>query len=782
MVIKMENIELLSPAGSFESLIAAIQNGADAVYLSGSLYGARSYAANFDKEMLLKAIHYAHLYGVKVYVTINTLIYDHELNELFDYIGYLYRIHADALIVQDYGVLSYIKKRFPDFEVHASTQMSVTNLYGVNHLKAKGVSRVVLARENSVDEIKYITDHSDTEIEAFVHGALCVGYSGQCLMSSSIGQRSGNRGKCAQPCRLPYRLLKDDLMISDGYLLSPKDLNSIHGIQQLIDANIKSFKIEGRMKRPEYVASITRGYRQALDNQSIKSETVDEFSKLFNRGFTEGYLLNSDNVMNFDYPANLGLEVGKIKYYDMRRKKLGISLSEDLYQGDSIRVGIDQEGFSLNRLYLNTNLVSNASKNENVEIDYYVNIDKGTIIYRTGSIHLLKELQNTYNKNYRRIKVKIEATFYKGKQATLCICDELGNNASCHSNEVCQAAISTPLTKERIINQLMKLGDSIYSCKYLNILMDEDINISIKEINEMRRICIYQLNELRTNCGFKEDLDYPTTNPLPLKKPLKAKKIAVSVNNIKQLKLVIDMNVHIVYYPLQSDSLEAYHFAKMTDKEFCLVCSRINKDSEIEKLKKSGILDLDCHYVVHDYGMLELLKDKKIIIGKSLNVVNSLTANAYKEYRVQLSNELNVKSINYLYDYAFETEVLVYGRVENMISEYCPVSYSKFGCKKKKCNLCKRGSYALKDRYDAIYPLSFDENCRTHIYHHTPIQFEDVNSIKADSIRLDFIDETNEQIIDRINVYNQIINDKLFIKSNNKQNTGFFKKDLTKDI
>ena len=298
VIKKNKGIELLAPVGTMESLHAAVQNGADAVYLGGKIFSARQYAANFNTDELAEAVKYAHLRGSKVYVTVNILLENKELEEAVDYIKYLYEIDVDGLIVQDLGLAYLIKCLFPDFELHGSTQMTINNLEGVLFLENMGFKRVVLARELSIDEIKHIKDCSTIELEGFIHGALCVCYSGQCLMSSIIGGRSGNRGTCAQPCRMPYSIVS----LNDGelansklekkHLLSTKDLCTIENMEQVVDSGLETLKIEGRMKRPEYVALVVSKYRNALDRGSsaISEEDKEELLQIFNRGFTKGYL------------------------------------------------------------------------------------------------------------------------------------------------------------------------------------------------------------------------------------------------------------------------------------------------------------------------------------------------------------------------------------------------------------------------------------------------------------------------------------------------------------
>ncbi|NMA57295.1 peptidase U32 family protein, partial [Clostridium cochlearium] len=291
----MKKVELLAPAGSIDSLYAAVQSGADAVYLGGSKFSARAYASNFNEEIMRKAVDYCHIYGVKVYVTVNILLKEKELKEALEYIRYLYNIGVDALIIQDTGLFYLIKKYFPDFEIHASTQMTIHNIQGAKLLQEVGFERIVLARELSIEEIRNISNNLKVETEVFVHGALCICYSGQCLMSSLIGGRSGNRGRCAQPCRLPYTIVNNkNNEKKSGYLLSPKDVCTIENVEDFILSGAHSFKIEGRMKRPEYVAGVVKSYREVIDsfyNGNIKEIDyklkTKNLLKLFNReGFS----------------------------------------------------------------------------------------------------------------------------------------------------------------------------------------------------------------------------------------------------------------------------------------------------------------------------------------------------------------------------------------------------------------------------------------------------------------------------------------------------------------
>jgi putative protease len=322
----LKYIELLAPAGSKEAFYAAVNNGADAVYLGGKIFNARQFANNFSNEDLKEIIAYAHFHGVKVYITVNTLIADTEIKDLLEYLVFLRNSGVDAIITQDLGVAKLVKEYIPDLELHASTQMTIHNSPGVQFLKEQGFKRVVLSRECSLEDIKNIHKEDKTELEVFIHGALCICYSGQCYMSSMIGGRSGNRGKCAQPCRLGYELMNDQgQKLTDEsfgkHLLSPKDLNTSEFLIELLEAGVTSLKIEGRMKRPEYVATVVRIYRQILDQYyahepiSLTDENKRDLKQIFNRDFTSGYFIKNQgaDLMSYKKPNNRGIFLGRVQ-------------------------------------------------------------------------------------------------------------------------------------------------------------------------------------------------------------------------------------------------------------------------------------------------------------------------------------------------------------------------------------------------------------------------------------------------------------------------------------
>ncbi len=446
--------ELLAPVGSLESLYAAVQNGCDAVYLGGKSFGARAYAQNFDREELRTAFDYAHLYGVRIYITINTLYKDDEISSVLEFVKELYDDGVDGVILQDLGMAQLIHQTFPELELHASTQMTVHNLEGAKYLEGLGFSRVVLAREMTLEEISEIVKGTSLEVETFIHGALCISYSGQCLMSSLIGGRSGNRGRCAQPCRLPYTLVnrkttekivsdlttfqkgKSSSTLKGRYLLSPKDISTLEIIPSLIQAGIKSFKIEGRMKRPEYAAAVTSIYRKYIDlalkepkSYQVDPQDIENLSQIFNRGgFSLGYYQGKTgrSMMSYLRPKNWGVKIGEVISYNPRNNLCKIKLTGKLESGDGIEIWTDQ-GENPGTLVQSTQL-----SNELVTLTIKGKINAGNPVYRTSDKILLDDLAKTYDNIYQRkinLFGKISLFAWKGNLTSIMV--SLRNSCSC---------------------------------------------------------------------------------------------------------------------------------------------------------------------------------------------------------------------------------------------------------------------------------------------------------------------------------------------------------------
>ena len=503
-------VELLAPAGSMEALRAAVQNGCDAVYLGGSMFGARAFANNFDEDEIQEAIAYAHVYGVRVFVTVNTLIREEEFEDCVRYVQFLYEHDVDAVIIQDLGLFSVLRQRFPDMELHASTQMHIHNPQGIHFIESCGASRVVVPRETPLKEIRAYAALG-VDLEVFVQGALCVSYSGQCLMSSLTLQRSGNRGECAQNCRMKYQLEKredghSEILQGKGeYLLSPKDMNTLERVPELIEAGIASFKIEGRMKRPEYVALMVALYRKAIDayyegRAFIYDEAVDmQMKKIFNRGFTQGHLFHhyGAQLMNPIRPNHIGVKVGKV--IQVTRDKIVIRLQDTLRQQDGIRILQEPKdiGFQVNFLYKDGLLVNHGAAGDIVELDKTAPVVKGSIVLKTSDAQQLQALQKSYEAAPRKVAVYAQFTMQAGKPAVLEIMDEEGRSVRVESDAVCETARRMPLKEERIAAQLKKSGDTPFVFENISYQLDAQGILPIRELNQMRRSALAKLEEQR---------------------------------------------------------------------------------------------------------------------------------------------------------------------------------------------------------------------------------------------------------------------------------------------
>lgn len=747
----MKKVELLAPAGSMESLYAAVQAGCDAVYLGGSKFSARAYATNFTDEDMKNAVRYCHLYGVKIYITINTLMKDSEISEAIEYVGFLRNIGVDALIIQDTGLAYLVKQNYPDVELHASTQMTIHNGEGAKFYKAQGYERIVLSRELNVKEIEHISKNLDIETEIFVHGALCVSYSGACLMSSIIGGRSGNRGRCAQSCRLPYELVnKVTSEKKSGYLLSPKDLAFLEHIDKIIESGTSSLKIEGRMKRPEYVAGVVSIYRRAIDAYYNKEkfdykEALKILAQLFNReGFSSGYLFKNlgKDLMSYNFPRNTGIRVG------VSKGKGSILLEDSLAVGDGVRS--DEDGIIISSIFLSGKEVKKASKGDIVQIKG-LNVKSNVAIFKTSDEELLTKLSVFYKNPYgKKLEIVGKVTFkvdepikfsaiYNGKEFTV-------------NGDVVQKAIKKPIEKEKLISSLEKTGNTVFKFSEIQIKEFEDGFMAVSSINNVRRALIEKIEE---DVLYKQDkneirnINYNRKDKAVKNTP----RIFVAVQNSQQLKACIDAGIRDIaleIYMRKSDlRLEEYKDVNLYIKtspiikeEFSSVVSYIEKN--LNNIK--GILS-------SNMGIISYFNDKIDIYGDyKINVFNKYSLDFYKEYLTctTLSVELNKGEIaTVTKNSPISTMLLVYGKIEIMVSEYCPIG-SVYGdlSESTKCSTpCEGGEFTLVDRKNAEFLVKSDKFCRSHIYNSVPINLlYNIKNIKnmVNCVRLDFIDENYE--------------------------------------
>ena len=425
--------EILSPCGSMEAFLAAISAGADAVYLAGKMFGARSFANNFTDEELVYVINYAHLYGVKVYVTCNILIFEHEVENFLNFIEFLHKNNVDAVIMQDIGMIDLVHKTFPNLEIYGSTQMHIHNLEGAFMAKALGLKRIVLARETPLTLVKEIKEKTGLEVEVFVHGALCVSYSGMCLFAASIGPRSGNRGTCSGCCRLPYQVLnsKKEVLNTEKYPLSMKDLMTLQELDKLIAAGVDSFKIEGRMKSPSYVYTTTKLYKETRDNYLktkkivINKKDIYNLKNIFARPYTKGYLLNANNndVIFPKSPNHQGVKVGEV--VKTSKNLVKIKCSDTISIHDGLRIVNDdfEYGLVLNEFRKNNKQVYKAFKNDYITFRVNKLIPINSRVIRTYASEIEDNISNEIKNKKRRVPISLKIIIQKEKPIKLIITD-----------------------------------------------------------------------------------------------------------------------------------------------------------------------------------------------------------------------------------------------------------------------------------------------------------------------------------------------------------------------
>ncbi len=776
--------ELLAPAGDMESLIAAVENGADAVYFGANILSARAFAGNFSVDGIVNAIDYAHLRGVKTYVTVNTLIKDSEMENAINLLYYLSEFGADAVIIQDIGLLSKMHELSIDIPIHASTQMTTHNSGGMKFLEEMGVKRAVLAREMSLDEIRGIKQNTDIsiEIETFVHGALCISYSGQCLFSSIIGGRSGNRGYCAQPCRKKYKLRANGNAVkTDGeYLLSPKDLNTTAILPQLIDAGIDSFKIEGRMKRPEYVAGVVQIYRRLIDRYvDAPSEyfvTKDEsmrLAQLFNRGFTSSFFLGKPrtDLMSRKRPYNRGIPIGTAAGYDHKSGRMHVSLTGTLNTGDGIGIEDDavETGEVVYRMYEDDRIINHTDAGMVVEIPSDIQIRAGSTVYKTLDKTLMESLQKTFKSPVpiRKVPITITAKAIAGKPFELKIEDIDFNMVQIESEYVVENAVKRPTTKEQIIQQLTKLGNTVFDAFTVNVSVDDDIFIPISQLNDIRKDVVSRLNNARVvqwrripHAGYNAMFSFPETE-ISTKKPV----LTVSVDSLKDVQNAISGGADVIYLDSEcirnedrTDIDTATKHAYQAGRKIYFDTPSIVKDDKIDVVKDifrmaktlgaNGVVVSNTATFKHAKKM-----GLEIILDSPFNVFNKTTLDFWTEQGAQmigLSPELTLEEIGQIAPLG-ATECIVHGRLELMESEHCTIG----GMYEGACPMpCKENEFELVDEKRYTFPIKMDSDCRMHVLNSKVLCMLDdipkiveagVSSIRIDAGTID--DEDVETVV-----------------------------------
>jgi len=763
----MKKIELLAPAGDEEALKAAIMAGANAVYMGGSRFGARAFAGNFEDDKLIDAVDYAHQMGVKIYITANTIIKDEEIGDFLNYIDFLYEIGVDAVILQDLGMIDIISKRIPDLELHASTQMTASTAQDVLFLKELGVSRVVLSRELSYDEISAIKTETNIEVEAFVHGALCVSYSGKCLFSSMNGMRSGNRGMCAQPCREPYKATVENKPLLDKeYVFSTKDLNTLDILEDLIDAGIDSLKIEGRMKRSEYVFAVTSAYRQAIDNVIMKHEpsissldmnySAVELDKVFNRDFTKGYIGQDkgSKIMNHKFQKYVGKPVAKVIEYDRKSKRLMLELLDTLTKGDGLNTGE-----FVGRILKKDTIVKSADKGEIVAIDSIKKFEPGFIVYKTFDKIFMDDISSRMSR-VKKIPIKAFVEIRNNKYPTLILNDYKGNTGEYKLEEYTTTALNKPTTRESIIDQIQKMGDTPFFVDSIEVSIDENIFIPIKTLNLLRREAVSLLIESQSNSNKRVVESKSEFNPAKInhsKKSKKELKWSVLIHKQEQFEAAIKFNIDRVY--VHGYKLYSLLSKKYPNKNIYYALPPVIKQSDISIIDKMLKSNPNIKILHSSLGYIELQIFENVVLDYPLNLLNSFSHNLMhkKSCETTITPEM-IFSIGGSLDYIDDMQMVempVYLYPKLMITEYCPHKNDVGVCKYKKCML---EHTQITSKQSEEYVLKKSINCKTILYPSKPkhININAVNNFidkGFSKFRVELLNESYDETINILESY-----------------------------
>ncbi|MBZ4683830.1 MAG: family peptidase [Fusobacteriaceae bacterium] len=697
-------MEIVAPAGDYNKFIAAVKAGADAVYLGIKGFGARRRAKNFTFEELRMAIDYAHLRGVKIYLTLNTIMKDVEIENLYENIKKVYEYGVDAIIIQDFGLLRFIRENFKEIELHASTQMTISNADEINYLKKIGISRVVPARELDYESIKKIREKTDIELEIFVSGALCISYSGNCYMSSFIGGRSGNRGMCAQPCRKEYNYKENK-----GYILSPKDqLFGIDEIKKLKEIGIDSIKIEGRMKSEEYVYEVVSYYRNLIDNLNKESNV----EKIFNRGYSNGYFYNDKNLMNEKYASHFGYKIGE-KISSNRFK-----LIDNVILGDGITF-VDKDlnvlyGYNINRIdTINNKNLKEAKKNDIIVFrnNLFENLNKVEYIYKNYDKLVLDTINKKIKNLDKKVGINIEILAKLNKKLKIKI--SYKNIEIEKEYFIIEKAEKRATTKEKIIEKFNELGDTSFFIQNIKIENDENIFIPLSELKNIRREIIEEL-ENKILSSKKRVANIKKIEKFNEKEHKKLK-IAVLVSNDKQY------NIAKKY--LENKKIDKIYF----------------KQIEIANEKHINKIDLYSELCTNFYQLINN-KNNKITLDKNFNIMNSYAIKELEKIdkieTIYLSQELDKENIKNIKSEKINKAMVIYGYLKGMYIEYPVFKDKKIEFK--------------NDNGDEFIGIK-NEIGNVEIYLKEPLnlipKLDEIKNLNLDEVRVDFIFETEDEMI-----------------------------------
>ena len=741
----MNKTELLAPAGSFEVGKAALYAGCDAIYLALDTFGARAYAKNFTKDELVEILNIAHALDKKVYVTVNTNIKNSELDAVYKFLDEIYLLGVDAVICADIAVFMYIINNLPNMGCHISTQVGVKDLYDTLFFESIKADRVVLAREDSIEQIKHIKQNTNIELEVFIHGALCVSYSGGCLFSSLLSLRSGNRGRCSQNCRREYILHENGKPISKpAFYLSMKDLCVGNNVTQLIDSNIDSLKIEGRMKNISYVDVITRYYRSLIDR---KEANFDEVNQIFHRKFTKGFIFNEDrkNIATITDSSSVGRMVGKV--IRNIKDKIVINSNVIIRKNERLRFSHNEEStyLTVTNIYVKDKLVDEAIGQMTLSIDNTF-IKENSTIYKMNDTSL-SEVELDSNKV--PLNLFVTAHLDNKLMVTVNFKDEY---FTIESNSILTKALKNPLSEETIYKQLNKLTDTPFYIESISYDILGEVFISLSEINEVRRKIVDYIYQ-----SLKEDRIKPNRNQLFLKK----RNVNISnsfiahVKTNEQYEACKKMGIETIFYK----NISPYVNSKYTEI----------KDAEVLVSNYGGLYHYTNKIITTDYSFNVMNKDS------ILHLLNLGASNVTLSYEVAF-NELKELSNDFYNTYGMKAPIdyIIYGKQKLMTMKYCPLK--AFGL----CGKCRNNKYHLVDKLGSFLVLT-KEDCYVEIYNELPLNLiEEIKKVApyVNRFRFEFTTETYEEVVNIIeNATKSLIDDsnKFSLK---KQTKGYFKRSI----
>ena len=801
--VESRPLELLAPAGGFEAFKAAVENGADAVYLGGKNFSARASAANFDLQELAEAVKYAHERQVKVYVTVNILVADQEFKELTDYLYSLHEISVDAVILQDVGVADLIHSILPEMETHASTQMTVNTTWGVHHLETLGFSRAVLARETSADEMRIIAQDTSLDLEVFVHGALCVCYSGQCLMSSFIGGRSGNRGTCAQPCRMTYQLVndkKENLLVQKNlgeHLLSPRDLNLAEDLKELKEIGVHSLKVEGRMKRPEYVATVIRLYRQAINRIEeqqegkplLSREEHQELLQVFNRDFTRGYFEENlgSELMSYSRPNNRGTRLGRV--VTLKAGRLELKLEASLHPEDGIELwtGRGREGVTVEKLWRSGKSVEEGLPGEIVQIEFSGLARPGDRVFKTYDAVLMAKARESFleGREQRKRPLAMRLAGKIGEKMSL----EVLNGEQriiVYSGSNAQKAQKRPLTWEYAFQQLGRLGTTPFWLDKLELEIDEDLMLPVSELNELRRKAVEELlkeapRKIADRSIYRQRIKQ-WKQQIAEERSSMAKKanprISVAVSNTAALQAALKAGARRVliggehWRSQRGFSLEEIRSSFESCRQQGIDCvwrlPRVLNESQsadlLKDIRAAAHWPVKPKVMISNLGELDILKNIDdnwpFEVDYYINIFNEASLAYFIRQGakgVTLSPELNSEQLAVLAKWP-ESEILGFGDLEMMVSEYCPIGATLGGKKGSHCSgECLNEPHYLRDRMRYDFPIETDRECRMHLFNVKVLNlFEELAQIRRlgiSNLRLQLTRQNPKQVQEVVRLF-----------------------------